>query len=235
MKSFNRLIINLLLLSISALSAYGQAFTKDDPIGTVIEYQNSDKNSSIERMTLVGKKNTPKGTEMSIALDDDKELILNMLQTDEELSFDIRSFVHFLEREIKAEGGPKARFSTKGDPITIPLRPKLYAQYPKINFDITVKILIFRPKVKFTITDREIVDTEVMDTPLGKHTAFVYKSRWNFNLRFAGFINESEAFEMYQWIVPGIGVVKEVTIEDGKAKDKGDAKVLVKKYLPEKK
>lgn len=236
MKSFKKIVFTFVLLIIGAASAFGQAFTKDDPIGTVIEYQKGDKSSNIERMILVDKKSTPKGTVLSISLDYEEDLVIDILLQDDQMIYDLRSFFHFMESTIKEEGAPGVRFSANGDQISIPLRPTLYAQYPDINLKVTVKVLIFRPKVRLSITDREIVEYEKIDTPMGEQNAFVYRSLWRFNLRFAGIVNESEEFEMYQWIVPGIGVVKEATLSDEeKTFSKENTKVLIKKYLPEKK
>lgn len=236
MKSFKKSVFTFVLLIIGATSAFGQAFTKDDPIGTVIEYQKGDKSSNIERMILMDKKSTPKGTVLSISFDDKEDFVMDILLQDDYMIYDLSSFFHLIENTAKEEGAPGVRFSAKGDQISIPLRPTLYAQYPDINLKVTIKVLIFRPKVRFSITDREIVEHEKINTPMGERNAFVYHSRWRFNLRFAGIVDEYEEFEMYQWIVPGIGVVKEATLsDDEKTFSKENTKVLVKKYLPERK
>lgn len=233
-----RIIIAIISLLTLGNVAFGQAFTKNDPIGTYIEYQKGTKETNIERMTLVDKKETSKGTELYVQIDDEKELIMKFILQNDQLSLDLNSMMYYLEKSTKESldnnDAPKINFTVKGDPISIPLRPTLYATYPKINFQVHVKILMLRPKVRFAIYDREIIDTEVVDTPMGKHTAFIYRSRWEMRLRFLGLVNEHENFEMLQWIVPGIGVVKEATIAEGEKLSEENTEVLIKKVLPSK-
>lgn len=222
-----KMIATIILITV-AKTAYCQAFTKDDPVGTVVEYQRGEKADNIERMTLVQKKSTAQGDELTIRFGED-DVEMKCLRTDNELTWDSKGLGQMLRKSID-DDDIKVRIKMKGDDYVIPLQPKLNDKYKDLKFKLTFNIYGIKPKVNISVSDRKVIRKEVIDTPMGQFETYLVRSNWRLHIKFLLLINETEDFEMYQWIAPGLGVIKEITTDEEDFEN-ATPKLLIKKYL----
>lgn len=230
-KNTIKIIATIVLIFVSK-TAYSQAFSKDDPVGTVIEYQKGDKADNIERMTLVQKESTAHGDELTIQFGKG-DVQMKCLRTDDEIIWDPRNLALMIKKAIDDED-IKLRVRAKGDGFVIPLQPKLNDKYRDLKFKLTFSIYGLKPKVNIMVLDREVIRREVVETPMGSFDTYLLRSKWRLNIKFLLIINETEDFEMYQWIAPGLGVIKEITTDEDDFEN-ATPEILINKYMSKEK
>lgn len=230
------------LMAISAM-AYGQAFSKTDPIGTVVEYLKSSGNNTttVERMILMDKKTQEYGEELTILItedgsENDKGLTMKYLLTDDALIWDLQNLRNILDKEMEeAENemqakGLEFKHSVTGDPISIPLRPDLNKTYKDQKIKAYLKVIGIKIKMALSVSDITVIRKEKIKTPMGTFEAYLVQSNWKMTINTLLIINKSEKFRMSQWIVPELGVVKEI-MTFGKREEENKEKMIVKKYV----
>lgn len=87
------------------------------------------------------------------------------------------------------------------------------------DYDLQIQIKAARLKIDISVTDREVIGQETLETPAGTFDCF--KVAYNTNTRMS-IINKNHT--MVAWIAPGIGMVKSET-------RKGNGRVISKTVL----
>ena len=213
-----KLIITLLPLLLTALSASAQIFTPSDPIGTQVTYTMTGKDgkSSTEQLTF----RRVKGNNVwSSTLGDSNEFPISEIVLPDGVYYSIDELRTLVRQKMSGKAAKLAKVEINclsGDRFRmLPLQGTPDQTFPDQTLEVKAKVKflgLLNLHLTMTVEGDKILRRETRKTPLGEVSTIVrsYTMVSKTDVKVMGKREqEVEREEVTQWIIPGRGLYRE--------------------------
>ncbi|MDD7438455.1 MAG: hypothetical protein PUK66_06465 [Bacteroidales bacterium] len=204
-----RLLYLFVALFVSALSS-AQAFLPTDPIGTVLQYEVTKKDT-VEHYYFVLKGIEKRSDSIWMEIEQknklkEKGVIMKLLYKPTSLSMDIGRFM-IDAIEMGKDAASEISASVSGESLSIPLQyssEKLPLETSKISMKVSRIVTV---SIQMGWKEKKIVGWETLDLPSGKYETFLVRGRVHISAG-VSILKKNININYIFWIAPRIGVVK---------------------------
>lgn len=213
-----KLIITLLQLLLTALSASAQIFTPSDPIGTQVTYTMTGKDgkSSTEQLTL---RRVQGNNVWSSSLGDSAEFPISEIVLPDGVYYSIDELRTLVRQKMSGKAAKLAKVEINclgGDRFRmLPLQGTPGQTFPDQTLEVKAKVKflgLLNLHLTMTVEGDKILRRETRKTPLGEVSTIVrsYTMVSKTDAKVMGKREqEVEREEVTQWIIPGRGLYRE--------------------------